>query len=451
MGRLDELKAAKTRSDLAKLLHFTPKGLAYVLYKTPAADKYSIFTIPKKGGGERRIEAPEPRLKLLQTQLAAVLYDCLEEIESETPNRRSISHGYHRGRSIVTNAVPHRRHRYVLNIDLSDFFGTINFGRVRGFFIKDSNFALTDEAATTIAQIACHEGRLPQGSPCSPVISNLIARILDVRLARLAKSTGCTYTRYVDDLTFSTAQRTFPPKLAKKIATSPHKWRLMRSLRDEIKNAGFKINTAKTRMQICGSRQEATGLVINEKINISQPAYRTIRSMTHTLFSTGKYFVPGGELDPSGAPKWISELAPLEGRLAHLYFVKARRDRSEQLNKRENFKTPRAVKELYRRFLFYKYCVAPEAPLIVTEGKTDVMYLKSALKARGALHPQLASEEKGKSKRQIRFLPASYMNNTVLELGSSASQLTKLIESYSNRLKLYRHRPPTEGVVQQLP
>jgi len=64
---------------------------------------------------------------------------------------------------------------------LQDFFGSINFGRVRGFFIKDRNFALQPAVATILAQMACHNNALPQGSPCSPVISNLVGHVLDVQ------------------------------------------------------------------------------------------------------------------------------------------------------------------------------------------------------------------------------------------------------------------------------
>ena len=114
----------------------------------------------------------------------------------------------------MTNAYIHKRRRYVLNLDLEDFFPSFNFGRVRGFFIKDKHFALHERVETIIAQIACHDNELPQGSPCSPVISNLIAHLLDVRLARLAKAHKCTYSRYADDITFSTNRKEFPSDLA---------------------------------------------------------------------------------------------------------------------------------------------------------------------------------------------------------------------------------------------
>lgn len=447
MPRLEALRAASTLKDIASLLYFTPKGLSYVLYKVPDTSKYKSFNIPKATGGVREIDAPIGPLKLLQARLADLLYDCLDEIEGAHPHRSKPSHGFHRGRSIVTNAIPHRRRRYVLNVDLSDFFGTINFGRVRGLLIKDAEFQLDPKVATIIAQIACYENRLPQGSPCSPIISNLIARIMDVRLARLAKANGCTYTRYADDLTFSTNRRKFPPKLAKRKFNATYDWRLTKVLRNEIEGAGFSINAKKTRMQICGSRQETTGLIVNEKINVPQEYYRGVRSMAHSLFSTGGYHIPNAPPGADGKPVSITELGPLEGRLAHVYYVKARRDRSERTNKLANHQTPVAVRELYRRFLFYKYCVAIDRPVLVTEGKTDVTYLKCALRALHGSHAKLGEVIDGKFVPSISYVRPSYINNTVLGLGSSASQLTQLINTYRQRLRGYRHKPLLAPVI----
>ena len=132
-----------------------------------------------------------------------------DEINKIHP-RRPLSHGFRRKQSIIDNARKHRRCRFVLNLDLKDFFPTLNFGRVRGFFIKNRDFTLDEKAATVIAQIACFENTLPQGSPCSPIIADMLAHILDVRLVRLAKAHRVTYSRYADDLTFSTNERVFP-------------------------------------------------------------------------------------------------------------------------------------------------------------------------------------------------------------------------------------------------
>ena len=174
MSRLEDLQAVRTLSDLARLLYCRPRSLSYMLYKLSPEDRYRSFGIPKSSGGIRTIQAPDRRLKWVQSQLTRLLGDCLRSIEAEKPERQKVSHGFQRGRSIVTNAQMHTGCRYVLNLDLEDFFGTVNFGRVRGFFIKDRNFKLDPKVATVIAQIACHENALPQGAPSSPIISNLI-------------------------------------------------------------------------------------------------------------------------------------------------------------------------------------------------------------------------------------------------------------------------------------
>ena len=177
MSYLQKLKKAENRKDLAKLLGFKPSALTLIIYKTPLEKKYLTFDIPKQDGSVRTIKAPEPKLKKLQTHLAHYLYECLAEIE-ESRNLKPVAFGFRKNGTITTNAHNHKRRRYVLNLDLEDFFPTFNFGRVRGFFLKDKDFELNNEVATTIAQIACDGKVLPQGSPCSPVISELIAQIL---------------------------------------------------------------------------------------------------------------------------------------------------------------------------------------------------------------------------------------------------------------------------------
>jgi RNA-directed DNA polymerase len=216
MSELLLLKGASTLHHVAGLLQFQPQALAYILYKKPLLTKYSSFDVPKRGGGVRKINAPSPELMLLQRRLSDLLQNCIEEINEGRKWKDQLAHGFKRNRSIMTNATKHQKRRYVFNIDLQDFFPTINFGRVRGFFIKDVNFMLHPKVATILAQIACHENGLPQGAPCSPVISNLVGHVLDIRLCKLASANGCTYSRYADDITFSTSKPDFPSSIAKR-------------------------------------------------------------------------------------------------------------------------------------------------------------------------------------------------------------------------------------------
>ncbi len=443
MSTLSRLKQAQNLSDLAKIVGFSPSGLSYVLYRIPDAAKYRVFDIPKKNGGTRTIKAPTDRLALLQARLNELLTDCVREIGRDNPRFQAASHGFRKGRTIVSNANAHRKRRYVFNVDIADFFDSINFGRVRGLFIKDKAFSLAPEVATVIAQIACNGNALPQGSPCSPIISNLVANILDARLLRLAKHAKCTYTRYADDLTFSTNELLFPYEIARELAGA--EWGVGQRLTDAIEGAGFRLNPAKTRMSLRRSRQTVTGLVVNEKPNIRQDYYRTVRAMCRSVFDTGQWHRHlSGADDPL---KIIDDLRSLEGMLSHIHFVKARRDRSHKANKDAGYAAPRATAELYRQFLFYKYFVANSFPMIVTEGVTDITYLKCAIRSRAARFPILANTKNGKTTPDVRFLNASGTSRSVLNLGNGAAGQASLVDQYESRLKRYRQLPLTHPVI----
>jgi RNA-directed DNA polymerase len=442
VSHLQKLKTATSRKELAAVLGYKPKTLAGILYQTPLALKYTIFDVDKKSGGKRTIKAPEPKLKKLQSHLSHALYQCLAEIEKER-GAKPISFGFRKDRSIAENASRHKRRRWVLNLDLEDFFPSFNFGRVRGFFLKDKAFSLHPEVATTIAQIACDGTALPQGSPCSPVISELIAQILDMRLVRLAKKYGVTYTRYADDITFSTSQKDFPTGLATVDSNDPTVWHLSDELVGKIVTSGFAINAAKTRMQFRGSRQMVTGLVVNEKVNIRSDYYRRARAMCDMLFQTGQYYkvVIQPEDDQEDAkPDLTNNLNPLQGILGHIYSVTQTEERREITEQRQK---PRAIRKLLRRFLFYKYCMALKEPLIITEGKTDPVYLREAVKSRTNFHPSLGAPGKDGFKHAVRYFNYGGLAHEVMDLGGGTGDLRSIPLDYLRNLKASkgRHKP----------
>ena len=439
MTKLIKLKEAKNLSELARLLGYQPKGLSYILYKIDENNKYRTFKICKKHGGKRTINAPHPKLSLLQKRLAQMLYECLEEHKKERkkddPPFWPASHGFQKKRTIVSNAEAHKRKRFVFNLDLEDFFGTINFGRVRGFFIKDRMFKLDPAVATVIAQIACHENKLPQGSPCSPIISNLIGNILDSRLLALARDAQCTYTRYADDLTFSKNKGDFPPEIA--IEMDGGKWVVGEKLEHAIKLTGFTINASKTRMSLKKSRQAVTGLVVNKKVNVKQEYYRNARAMCDSLFKTGRYHRPYESSDEK-----TDNLNHLEGTLAHIYFVKYRRDRDYKTKSYSGFTPPKTPKDLYKKFLFYKHFIALSAPLIITEGLTDIAYLKTAISVFATQFPSLIGpNEDGDLRRKIKFLNPSNTIQNVLGLAEGTGGQSNLIYTYEDSLKKYDDHP----------
>ena len=434
MTKLIKLKEAKNLSELAGLLDSEPKIVSYILYKIDNDKKYKRFSVAKKNGGERIIHAPQRSLLLLQKKLAKILYECVEEHKKDNPRFWFASHGFQKKRTIVSNAHVHRRRRFVFNLDLEDFFGTINFGRVRGFFINDRMFKLNEDVATVIAQIACHENKLPQGSPCSPIISNLIGNILDSRLLALARDTQCTYTRYADDLTFSINKGLFPPDIAVEVPGG--QWVVGEKLHKTIKETGFTINAGKTRMSLRQSRQTVTGLVVNKKVNIKREYYLSVRAMCYSLFNYGYYHKPYNK------NKEILNLEPLEGTLSHIYFVKDRRDRNHRINKElaevGEFHLPRGTKKLYKKFLFYKYFVIPNIPLIITEGSTDIAYLRCAIGMLASNFPSLASKQNGESGLGVKFLKSSKTIHDIMYLVNGVAGQTSLVKSYEEDLKKYK-------------
>ena len=427
MSSLQKLKNASSLKQLAAVLDIQPSFLSFTLYISQAP-KYSTFTIPKKSGGDRQIDAPNEKLKSIQRSVADLLYECIEEIEKANP-RGHLSHGFRRGRSIVTNARAHTSRRFVLNLDIQDFFPTINFGRVRGFFMKNNDFKLHERVATVLAQIACN-GSLPQGSPCSPIISDLIARVLDVRLVTLAKANRCSYSRYADDLTFSTNEKEFPSQLAT-FSQQSSTWSIGNALAATIANAGYSINQTKTRMQSRASRQTVTGLTVNRKVNIQATYYRNARAMCFTVFQTGEYHKPDSE-------KSISTLNEIEGILNYVDHIKNSTDNREDDEKK---KTPTSSRSLYRAFLFFRYFVCLDRPLIVCEGKTDPVYLKAAIHQLAASYPSLIGIVEGKPKLKFGFFKYGDRSTEVMKLGGGTGDLKNFLTQYETVLTRFKFAP----------
>jgi RNA-directed DNA polymerase len=435
MASLKELKAAATLYDVAILLGLKPANLAYVLYKIPNQHKYTQFSVPKKSGGQRTISAPTQRLKLIQSRLAKLLEQCQLEVEAKLKVKPqcTLAHGFKTGFSIQTNALNHRGRRWVFNTDIQDFFPSINFGRVYGFFMKNQHYLLNKKVATIISQIACHENKLPQGSPCSPVISNIIAHLLDVRLNELAAGNGCTYTRYADDLTFSTNEKTFPSSIAKRDPANAHQWLAGASLAKRVVKAGFVINSQKTRMQYRDSRQEATGLVINEKVNVKTEYYRLARSMCWQLMTKGTAFKK-----VNGVPVAM-DASKLRGMLAFIYHVK-RWDSVRRLESPEEIEQ-RNFHRVYADFLNYLSFFGQAKPAIVCEGKTDNVYIRCALRSLAAHYPTLV-QVKGTNKTPlVQLFKFTKTAELVQKISGGASQLSNLLSNYRKMLKNFKGTP----------
>ena len=271
----EELKQSfyqlETRKDIADLLQVSDYQLRYHLYINPKNKAYTQFKIPKKSGGHRTITAPQTSLKIIQYKLNQVFKSIYK------PKFSTL--GFATGKSILTNAQQHLKQGYILNLDIKDFFPSINFGRVRGLLMAKP-YDCTQEFATVLAQICCYNNELPQGSPCSPIISNMICARLDSQLQHLAIKNRCIYTRYADDITFSTSRSKFPQSLAY-FSSESNNFIIGGSAKQIIEDNGFKINLSKVRLQSKYGHQEVTGITVNEKLNIDRKYIRNIRAILH--------------------------------------------------------------------------------------------------------------------------------------------------------------------------
>lgn len=259
----------KSPKDVSNLLEVPYSSLTYHLYQVPDSSKYEQFHVRKKSGGLRIISAPVTALKIIQRKLSQVLYSVYAP--------KAPVHGFVPGRSIVTNAQLHTRQRHVFNIDIADFFDSIHFGRVRGIFIAPP-YQLPANVATVLAQICCLSNKLPQGAPTSPVVSNMVCARLDSQLRLLAKEKHCVYTRYADDITFSTRLIRFPKDIAYRREDSVL---VGRRLLEIMKGNDFEINWKKVRLQHRNYSQKVTGLTVNKFPNVDRRFVKKIDSMIH--------------------------------------------------------------------------------------------------------------------------------------------------------------------------
>lgn len=480
MSKLEKLRKTSTKPELASILGVNASFLTRCLYMQKPETQYHRFEIDKKSGGKRIIDAPSDELKSLQKKLSNLLLDCIDEINSlkfpdsylAKPKTRSngeldfaakilkikipsseskqpsLSHGFVRKRSIITNAMMHYGKKNVLNLDLEDFFGCFNFGRVRGFFIKNKEFKLNEHIATVIAQIACYKNKLPQGSPCSPVISNLITHSLDIRLASLAKRNKCTYTRYADDITFSTREAVFPIAIMNE---EIGEYIPSKKLCQEITRAGFTINNKKTRIQYKNSRQEVTGLIVNKKPNIKCEYWRLARAKCNSLFKTGKFtIIKNGE-------KTEGNLNELEGQLRFIDQI----DLYNRLRQKPPLDPAYALKNIgkntknlltgrervFSQFLYYRMFRGNEKPTILCEGKTDNIYLKCAISELKSDYPELAIDNSGKYELLLRFVEYTRRTRFLLEIFGGADYLKGFIDCFEKNSKLYKNVKPTNPVI----
>ena len=305
--------AMKTKVDLLVLLNyiksiiygekaipFETRQINYYCNANKAEKRYRVFKVKKKSGGTRNIHAPQEGLMRIQECLK-VAFECMIEVDPH-------AFGFVSGRSIIDNARVHVGRKFVFNTDLKDFFPSIDQPRIWKR-LQVPPFKLNEQSgrrilADIIAGLCCAEMRvsrsnedgvlvksrkfvLPQGAPTSPILSNIICVKLDYKLSFMAKRFGMKYSRYADDITFSGDKNIY----------FNSRGSFMKELKHNIVSEGFLINNDKTRVQPSEFRQEVTGLVVNQGVNIPKRYMKQLRMWLYYWESYGYdrmvyYFMP---------------------------------------------------------------------------------------------------------------------------------------------------------------
>lgn len=289
--------------------------------KSDTPKHYQVFKIKKKSGGLRVIYAPNKGLLAFQKVLNCIIQSVHQ------PHAKA--YGFVVGKSIVDNANSHIGQQWVYNIDLKDFFPSIPSGRVYGRLLvppfnlgnspKRKKIANAIKALTTAPFGIENSLVLPQGAPTSPALTNAICDQLDRKLNTLAKKNGLRYSRYADDITFSSNNSRIKAK------------RFEQELRTIIELQNFSINEQKVRLQHRAYRQEVTGIIVNKKSNVNQ---KYIKQVRHWLYVWEKYGLKDAQIafnqataiknDRSSSEKSLSDV--LNGKLNYLKMVKGTED-----------------------------------------------------------------------------------------------------------------------------
>ena len=305
---------------------------------------YTSFSIKKKSGADRTLHAPIKGLKEFQKALNLIL-QCLHQPHAAAT-------GFIVGKSIVDNARIHVGQFYVYNLDLKDFFPSIDKSRIWGRLLAPPfNLNTSDERkkiANMIAGLSCTPMEverfvenewiktttsvLPQGAPTSPTLTNAICEKMDIRLSGVAKRFGLNYTRYADDITFSSKHNIYEiaPNSFEKIFVANSSFD--KEVRRIIADQNFHVKESKVRLQKDGYRQEVTGLVVNDKINVTRRYIKQLRQWLYYWEIYGydrayTYFLQKYSLDKQTIIKGKPNMEMvLEGKLLYLKMVKGKND-----------------------------------------------------------------------------------------------------------------------------
>ncbi len=254
---------------------------------------YHTVAIPKKNGTYRKLSVPDDMLKYVQRRINKVLLCYMPS--------SGYAMAYEYGKSILKNANPHSNKKCILKLDIDDFFDTVKYSQVKEKAFPTEHFA--ENLRVLLSQL-CYNGEgLPQGAATSPKIANLILRDFDERIGSWCAQRDITYTRYCDDMTFS----------SDKGLDGVYKY-----VRDELFKEGFLLNKDKTKFINSHHRQKVTGIIVNNSPKVPTEYTKKIRQ---EIYYCRKFGI-SEHLSHTDSDKSLCEyLASLLGRINYVLSV----------------------------------------------------------------------------------------------------------------------------------
>lgn len=249
--------------DNNQLIKFLPIGRKDFYKLIRNCDKsYKSILLKKESGKIRQIYMPNDKLKNIQNR---ILYKILYKLAVS-----KYATAYVKGRSLLDNALPHVGKRYMLKLDITDFFSSITFEQVYSAAFNTKYF--TKQVGVLLTTLCCRRDVLPQGAPTSPALSNMVMQNFDNNIGKWCENHGISYTRYCDDMTFSSDEPLY------------HVYQKAKAMLNEM---GFELNEKKTHFITNVGRQSVTGLTVNEKVSVSSDYKRKLRQEVYYTLKFG--------------------------------------------------------------------------------------------------------------------------------------------------------------------
>ena len=247
-------------SSIEKDLGFSAKTL-YGLSNSLEKHYHTVY-LPKSDGSKRKLSVPDLILKPVQKSIA-------DNILIQYPISK-YAKAYKPGSSIQKNARPHVGKKKILKLDIEGFFDHILYSRVKDTVFYEEKYS--ESIRILLTMLCYYNDSLPQGAPTSPAITNIIMYDFDETVGAFCNEKNIAYTRYCDDMTFSGC---FDER------------EIISFVKGELRKLGLFLKNRKTAVISASKRQVVTGIVVNEKMNVTKDYKKTIRQEIYYIKKFG--------------------------------------------------------------------------------------------------------------------------------------------------------------------